>query len=327
MAAPAVRCLRHPLGHLHRPGGRARRADRGRGGDRWPCPGRVPPDDRGRPGDRHRADGRVRQAGRRPPSGPAHRRRWPVAGRHDRRHPGRGAHSRANPGDAHPDVHGAPRPDRARLPELVDRRPPGRRTVLLRDRGAPGPPGTQSGRAKLVRFLDAATCPVEPESRAFTDAALAALRAEGWSRGGWAHFADQVARRSAQQVAAHPRAAAELTALHVGFALAGRGRGRRWVVISWLMAVTHLGLLGQRRSIGWANVLSLARASLVVTGEPLGRWVGVAALLSDKLDGTVARRTRPTMFGFYADSLADAAFWTWLGIRREPSPCVRLASL
>ena len=178
-----------------------------------------------------------------------------------------------------------------------------------------------------MRFLDAATCPVEPESRAFTDAALAALRAEGWSRGGWARFADQVARRSAQQVAAHPRAAAELTALHVGFALAGRGRGRRWVVISWLMAVTHLGLLGQRRSIGWANVVSLARASLVVTGEPLGRWVGVAALLSDKLDGTVARRTRPTMFGFYADSLADAAFWTWLGIRREPSPCVRLASL
>ena len=171
-----------------------------------------------------------------------------------------------------------------------------------------------------MRFLDAATCPVEPESRAFTDAALAALRAEGWSRGGWAHFADQVARRSAQQVAAHPRAAAELTALHVGFALAGRGRGRRWVVISWLMAVTHLGLLGQRRSIGWANVLSLARASLVVTGEPLGRWVGVAALLSDKLDGTVARRTRPTMFGFYADSLADAAFWTWLGDppRAEP---------
>jgi hypothetical protein len=178
-----------------------------------------------------------------------------------------------------------------------------------------------------VRFLDAATCPVEPESRAFTDAALAALRAERWSPGSWARFADQVARRSAQQVAAHPRATAELTALHAGFALAGRGRGLRWVVISWLMAVTHLGLLGQRRSIGWANVVSLARANLAVTGEPLGRWVGVAALLSDKLDGTVARRTCPTMFGFYADSLADAAFWTWLAIRREPSQWVRVASL
>jgi hypothetical protein len=178
-----------------------------------------------------------------------------------------------------------------------------------------------------VRFLDAATCPVEPESRAFTDKALAALRADRWSPVGWARFAGRVARRSAQQVAAHPRAAAELTALHAGFALASRGRGHRWVAISWLMAVTHLGLLGERRSVGWANVVSLARASLAVTGEPLGRWVGVAALVSDKLDGTLARRTRPTMFGFYADSLADAVFWTWLGTRREPSRSVRVASL
>jgi hypothetical protein len=33
------------------------------------------------------------------------------------------------------------------------------------------------------------------------------------------------------------------------------------------------------------------------------------------------------MFGFYADSLADAAFWTWLGMRREPSRWLRAASL
>jgi hypothetical protein len=178
-----------------------------------------------------------------------------------------------------------------------------------------------------VRFLDAASCPVDLESRAFTNAAMAALRAERWSAAGWARFAETIGRRSAQQVGAHPRAAAELTALHAAFALAARGRGRRWVVISWLMAVSHLGLLGERRSVGWANVVSLARANLGVTGDPLGRWVGVAALLSDKLDGALARRTQPTMFGFYADSLADAAFWTWLGVRREPSRLVRAASL
>jgi hypothetical protein len=177
-----------------------------------------------------------------------------------------------------------------------------------------------------VRFLDAASCPVDVESRAFTDAAMAALRADGWSATGWARFADRIGRRSAEQIAAHPRAAAELTALHAGFALAAQGRGRRWVVISWLMAVSHLGLLGEGRSVGWANAVSLARANLAVTGQPLGRWVGVAALLSDKLDGALARRTHPRTFGFYADSLADAAFWTWLGIR-QPSRWVRVASL
>jgi phosphatidylglycerophosphate synthase len=178
-----------------------------------------------------------------------------------------------------------------------------------------------------VRLRGAATCPVEPESRAFADAALAVLRADRWSPGGWARFVDRVARRSAQQAAAHPRAVAELTALHAGFALASRGRGPWWIVISWLMAVTHLGLLGDRRSIGWPNVISLVRANLPVTGEPLGRWVGVAAAVSDQLDGTLARRTGPTMFGFYADSLADAAFWTWLGFRHEPSRWLRLATL
>jgi hypothetical protein len=178
-----------------------------------------------------------------------------------------------------------------------------------------------------VRCHAAATYPVEPESRAFVDAALAMLRTDRWSATGWARFAGRIARRSARQAAAHPRAAAELTVLHAGFALAGRGRGRWWIVISWLMAVTHLGLLGDRRSVGWPNVISLARANLPVTGGPLGRWVGVAAVVSDKLDGTLARRTGPTMFGFYADSLADAAFWTWLGIGHEPSRWLRVASL
>ena len=176
-------------------------------------------------------------------------------------------------------------------------------------------------------LLDRAACPVEPESRAFTDTALAALRADGWSPGGWARFTGRVAVRSGEQIAAHPRAAAEITALHAMFVAAARGHGRLWITTSWLMAITHLGLLGERRSIGWPNTISLTRANLVVTGGPLGRWLGVVAAVSDKLDGTLARRQGPTMFGFYADSLADAAFWTWLGSRRDPSRLVLAASV
>jgi hypothetical protein len=175
--------------------------------------------------------------------------------------------------------------------------------------------------------LDRAACPVEVESRAFTDSALADLRAEGWTPRAWARFTRDIALRSGEQLVAHPRAAAEITLLHGAFLAAGRRRGRWWVATSWVMAVTHLGLLGRRRSIGWPNAISLARANLVVTGAPLGRWLGVVAALSDKADGTLARRQGPTMFGFYADSLADAAFWTWLGSRRDPSRAVLAASV
>ena len=175
--------------------------------------------------------------------------------------------------------------------------------------------------------LDRAACPVEPESRAFTDAALAELRAKSWSPAGCANFVGRLTVRSVEQIAAHPRPAVEISVLHGLFVVAARGQGRKWITTSWLMAITHLGLLGERRSIGWANAISLTRANLVATGEPLGRWLGVVAAASDKLDGTLARRHGPTMFGFYADSLADAAFWTWLGARRDPSRLVLAASV
>ena len=178
-----------------------------------------------------------------------------------------------------------------------------------------------------MELLDRAACPVEPDSRAFTDAALAGLRADGWSPRGWGRFMGRVTARSVEQLGAHPRAAAEVSVLHGLFLAAARGRGRRWIATSWAMAISHLGLLGRRRSIGWANAISLTRANLAVTGAPLGRWLGVVAAVSDKVDGTLARQQGPTMFGFYADSLADAAFWTWLGGRRDPSRLVLAASV
>lgn len=172
-----------------------------------------------------------------------------------------------------------------------------------------------------------AVCPVEAESRAFTNGALAALRSDRWSPKGWARFARLVTLRSMRQISAHPRSAAELTLLHGFFAAIAPRRGRAWIGTSWVMAVTHLGLLGPRRSIGWPTAISLARANLAAIGAPLGGWVGVVAVASDRLDGALARRQGPTMFGYYADALADAAFWTWLGTRQEPSLLVRAAAL
>ena len=172
-------------------------------------------------------------------------------------------------------------------------------------------------------------CPVDPDSRAFTNAALADLRASGWSPGGWVHFLVRTGRRSGQQIGVHPRAAVEVTLVHGVFLGLGSCRRRTWwwVGSSWAMTMTHLGLLGGRRSIGWPNVISLARANLPVTGPRLGRWLGLTALVTDKLDGSLARRQGPTMMGFYADSLADAAFWTWFGARGESGPVLRGATV
>jgi hypothetical protein len=47
--------------------------------------------------------------------------------------------------------------------------------------------------------------------------------------------------------------------------------GRVWIMSSWRMAITHLGLLGPRHSIGWPNAVSLARANLPATGAAASR--------------------------------------------------------
>jgi hypothetical protein len=130
-----------------------------------------------------------------------------------------------------------------------------------------------------------------------------------------------------QAAAARPRAVAEVTVLHAAVAgLARHGGGSRaWAVASWLGSVTHLGLLGQRGSLGAANVITLARANLPALGS--GRWTGPAALAADVIDGQLARqRGEETVFGSYADTIADAAFWTWFAARHEPSRRLRAAA-
>jgi hypothetical protein len=164
-------------------------------------------------------------------------------------------------------------------------------------------------------------------SRAATDELLAGLRAGRWRPAAWARFVALSAHRSAHQARRHPRALAEVTVLHAAMALLAGRRGRRWTLVSWLLAATHLGLLENRQSLGLPNAVTLLRANLAATGGPV-RWLPVAALASDLIDGRLARRIgSETAFGAHADSLADVAFWTWFVLRHEPSRRVRIAGL
>ncbi|SFQ71450.1 CDP-alcohol phosphatidyltransferase [Amycolatopsis arida] len=173
----------------------------------------------------------------------------------------------------------------------------------------------------------------EPSSRAATDALLAGLTAGHWRPRAWARFVLDATLRSLRQARARPRALAEVCALHLAFAALAAGvPGRtprwtapKWTLMSWALAAGHLGLLERRRSLGGADAVTLARANLPTFAT--GRWVPALALVSDLADGMLARRLgTESRFGAAADSLADAAFWTWLALRHEPDPRIRAAA-
>lgn len=165
----------------------------------------------------------------------------------------------------------------------------------------------------------------EPDSRAVTDALLAGLRAGRWRPRAWGCFLTRATRRSIRQARLRPRALAEITVLHAGFAALARDR-RVWTVVSWALAAAHLGMLEGRRSIGWANAITLTRANLPAIGG--GWWSSVLALGSDLADGRLARRLATACpFGTSADALADAAYWAWYALRHEPSRPLRAMAL
>ncbi|MEY9962481.1 hypothetical protein ABIA33_000507 [Streptacidiphilus sp. MAP12-16] len=161
------------------------------------------------------------------------------------------------------------------------------------------------------------------DSRAATDALLTVLHRDGWAR-----FLIAAGQRSAYQAACRPGALLEVTALH-GLML-GRTPGRRkaWVAASWILCATHLGLLEERRHLSVADLITLCRGNLPALFPKAGRWVVVGAVLSDCADGRLARRLGTVSpFGAYADTFADAAFWTRLALRHEPDPRWRRAAL
>ncbi|MFR0358544.1 CDP-alcohol phosphatidyltransferase family protein [Streptomyces sediminimaris] len=168
-----------------------------------------------------------------------------------------------------------------------------------------------------------------PSSRAATDALLRMLRQDHWRPRALGRFLSAAARRSVRQASLRPRALAEATAVHSVLLVLARDRaGQRWVLTSWTLVVLHLGLLEHRDRLAPADALSLVRGNLPATALGARRWSGLVAIALDLADGHLARRlTTVTPFGDYADSLADAAYWTWLAIRYEPSRTLRVAAV
>ncbi len=167
----------------------------------------------------------------------------------------------------------------------------------------------------------------EPDSRAATDELLSALRAGRYTPAAWPRFLVRAARRSVRQVLRHRRALLESTALHAGLAALAHPRHRTWVAASWLLTISHLGMLEDRGALGVANTLTLIRANLPALENRLGNAVPIVALATDWLDGRISRATgTETRFGRQADFLADTALWTWFTLRYEPSWWLRTAT-
>lgn len=169
---------------------------------------------------------------------------------------------------------------------------------------------------------------IAPRSRAATNELLAQARDSGWHLGAWLRVLYAACHRSIDQARARPRALLEVTALHVLFAgIAGR-RGWTWVAATWALAVTHLGLLEDRKSLGLANSLTLMRANLPAVEHVLGPWVPTLALITDFVDGKLARATKTeSSFGQYADFLSDTVLWTWFSASHETNRTLRWATL
>ena len=161
------------------------------------------------------------------------------------------------------------------------------------------------------------------ESRRFVDQILAELAAGRFGPTAWATFIGRSLVRSATEARMRPAAAAEVTALHL---LEGAVGSRRWAALSWFLSITHLGLLGDRSTLGWPNRLTLLR-SLLPSLAPDSRWTSVVALATDFMDGRLARRGAESAFGAFADPIADGVFWSWYALRWESNRGLRWAPI
>jgi phosphatidylglycerophosphate synthase len=157
------------------------------------------------------------------------------------------------------------------------------------------------------------------ESRQFVNDILAELAAHRFGPSAWASFIGRSLVRSVDQVRIRPAAATEVTAFHL---LAGAVGSWRWALTSWFLCISHLGLLGDRPSLGWPNRLTVLRG-LLPTLAPGSRWTSLAALATDFVDGRLARRGRESAFGAFADPIADGIFWSWYALRWERNPWLR----
>jgi hypothetical protein len=148
------------------------------------------------------------------------------------------------------------------------------------------------------------------DSRAATNALLETLAARRWTLSAWLDMLAKATARSAVQAWNRPFAVAEIVVAEG--AVAYVSRRRMWPMLTALLALTHMGLLGGRRTLGPANLVSLGRANLPALVNRQARWLPGLALISDVIDGALARHGhRESSFGIYADTFADLAFWCW----------------
>ena len=187
---------------------------------------------------------------------------------------------------------------------------------LVRQDGQVTTPGSDASNADEIDRMP---------SRQASESLLSVLTAGRGRPSAWVRVLELTTRRSVATARAHPRALAEVTALHAGMAFLSTRRGLPWIATSWFMAATHLGMLNERESIGVPNALTLARANLPAIENRVGKWIPLIALGSDFADGKIARATGAvTPFGSSADFLADTAVWTWFTLRHENNRMLQL---
>lgn len=199
--------------------------------------------------------------------------------------------------------------------------------VGTRMRGATRIPRARPARSPSSPWLDRrGPMPRSETSRAASDRLLAELASSHYSPAGWVRFLGHSFQRSREQVAVHRRAALEVTAASTVLAAGGH---RVAASLTWCLAMTHLGLLGEGDlPLGWPNRLTLLRANLPAVAARNPALGALAALGTDFLDGRLARRgNRSTGFGAFADGLADSIFWSWFLMRFEPSAAFRALGL
>ncbi len=156
---------------------------------------------------------------------------------------------------------------------------------------------------------------------------LGRLRDAGFTPRATGRFLAASRRRAREQRAARPATARRMrrwiavgAAAWAALALARRepfaGRTRAfavWWALTWLMLDWHIGMVetedGTPRNLGPADACTLLRVWLVPAAAGTPRpWICALALVSDGLDGVLARRAGPTRIGRDLEGLADAAF-------------------
>lgn len=176
----------------------------------------------------------------------------------------------------------------------------------------------------MIREADREATLRNADSRTASNMLLSDLHRSRWSARGATQFLYSSCTRSFHQAAIRPYAVAEVTVLHLLFSAFASAKSRSWILCSFVLALTHLGMLGKRRRIGLPNTITLLRANLPAFENKIGPAIPVIALFTDFLDGKLARASDSvTAFGTYADFFSDTAVWTWLTLRKEPRAMVR----